>query len=62
MVRGVIALPGGLGKEVRVAVFAKGDKIEEAKKAGLIWLEKMSWWKRLKPAISILTAVLQRLT
>lgn len=34
MVRGSITLPNGLGKEVRVAVFATGDKLDEAKKAG----------------------------
>ncbi|MFS4439649.1 50S ribosomal protein L1 [Paracoccaceae bacterium GXU_MW_L88] len=34
MVRGVCALPNGTGKEVRVAVFARGDKAEEAKAAG----------------------------
>ena len=33
-IRGSVALPHGLGKTVRVAVFAKGDKAEEAKKAG----------------------------
>jgi len=32
--RGTIALPHGLGKEVRVAVFAKGDKVREAEEAG----------------------------
>ena len=34
MVRGVCALPHGNGKDVRVAVFARGEKAEEAKKAG----------------------------
>jgi large subunit ribosomal protein L1 len=34
MVRGTIAMPNGLGKDVRVAVFAKGDKAEAAKAAG----------------------------
>ena len=34
MVRGVVALPHGTGKAVRVAVFAKGDKAEAAREAG----------------------------
>ena len=34
MVRGVVNLPKGTGKEVRVAVFAKGAKADEAKAAG----------------------------
>lgn len=34
MVRGAVALPHGLGKTVRVAVFCKGDKEAEAKAAG----------------------------
>ncbi len=33
-VRGVVQMPNGTGKTVRVAVFAKGDKAEEAKAAG----------------------------
>ncbi len=32
--RGTIALPNGLGKEVKVAVFAQGDKAREAEQAG----------------------------
>ncbi|MEN2981015.1 50S ribosomal protein L1 [Tistrella bauzanensis] len=34
MVRGVVLLPNGTGKSVRVAVFARGDKAEEARAAG----------------------------
>jgi large subunit ribosomal protein L1 len=34
MVRGVANLPNGSGRTARVAVFARGDKAEEAKKAG----------------------------
>ena len=34
MVRGVCQLPHGSGRKLRVAVFAKGDKADEAKKAG----------------------------
>ena len=34
MVRGVVNLPKGTGKSVRVAVFAKGAKADEAKAAG----------------------------
>lgn len=34
MVRGVCNLPNGTGRSVRVAVFAKGDKAEEARKSG----------------------------
>ncbi len=34
MVRGVVGLPNGTGKDVRVAVFARGPKAEEAEAAG----------------------------
>jgi len=34
MVRGVVPMPHGLGKVVRVAVFAKNEKADAAKKAG----------------------------
>ena len=34
MVRGVVSLPNGTGRSAKVAVFAKGAKAEEAKRAG----------------------------
>jgi len=34
MVRGMVALPSGTGKDVKVAVFAKGDNAEKATAAG----------------------------
>src|SRR5262247_1345193 len=34
MVRGAVVLPNGIGKSVRVAVFAKGEKDREARDAG----------------------------
>jgi large subunit ribosomal protein L1 len=44
MVRGVCELPHGSGRSVRIAVFAKGDKAEEAKAAGadLVGAEDLS--------------------
>lgn len=34
MVRGVVQLPNGTGKSVRVGVFARGEKADEAREAG----------------------------
>ena len=34
MIRGAVVLPNGLGKTVRVLVFAKGEKVQEAEAAG----------------------------
>ena len=45
MVRGVVNLPNGTGKNVRVAVFARDAKAEEARKAGHIMCA--GCWKRL---------------
>ena len=33
-VRGMVAMPNGIGKTIRVAVFARGEKAEAALKAG----------------------------
>ena len=44
MVRGVVGLPNGTGKTVRVGVFARGPKAEEAKAAGadLVGMEDLA--------------------
>ena len=34
LVRGTVSLPKGTGKKIRVLVFAKGDKVADAEKAG----------------------------
>src|SRR5512136_212318 len=34
VVRGAVVLPHGMGKSVKIAVFAKGDKAKEAQEAG----------------------------
>ena len=53
MVRGTCSLPHGLGKEVRVLVFAKGEKAREAEEAGADYvgaediaerIQKESWF------------------
>lgn len=52
-VRGVVVLPHGTGKKVRVLVFAKGDKAKEAEEAGADYvgeaeliekIQKESWF------------------
>jgi large subunit ribosomal protein L1 len=62
MVRGSVVLPHGLGKPVRVIVFAKGDRADEAKAAGADEVGGQSWPKRLKGGGLISMCVLRRLT
>ena len=38
-IRGAVVLPAGTGKKVRVLVFAKNEKVDEAKAAGADWLD-----------------------
>ena len=45
--RGTIALPHGLGKEVKIAVFAKGEKAKEAEEAGAD-VSAASWARRAR--------------
>ena len=42
MVRGVVNLPNGTGKSIRVAVFARDDKADEAKAAGAEIVDRKS--------------------
>ena len=62
MVRGVIGLPNGTGKSVRVAVLARGDNAEKAKAAGESLLVQKILWKPSKKVRWILIAVLRHRT
>jgi large subunit ribosomal protein L1 len=46
--RGTIALPHGLGKDVKIAVFAKGDKAREAEEAGADFVGAEDLAKRIQ--------------
>lgn len=48
IVRGSIVLPHGIGKALRVAVFAKGDLAEEARKAGADYVGEEDLAKKIK--------------
>ncbi len=48
MVRGAVVYPNGLGKSVRVAVFAKGEKAAEAKAAGADFVGDQDLVSRIK--------------
>jgi len=47
-VRGTVILPQGLGKEVRVLVFASGKEAEEAKEKGADWIGGEELAKKIK--------------
>ena len=47
-VRGAIVLPHGTGKNVRVLVFAKGDKAEAAKEAGADYVGEMDMVEKIQ--------------
>jgi large subunit ribosomal protein L1 len=46
--RGTIALPHGLGKDVKIAVFARGDKAKEAEEAGADYVGADDLAKRIQ--------------
>lgn len=48
MVRGTVVLPNGLGKEVKVLVFAKGEKEQEAKDAGADFVGNDEFVEKIK--------------
>jgi large subunit ribosomal protein L1 len=48
MVRGTVVLPNGLGRDVKVLVFAKGEKEQEAKDAGADFVGNDDLLKKIK--------------
>ena len=62
IVRGAIVLPHGIGKSLRVVVFAKGDKIDEAAPPEPMRWAVRSWRRRSKVGGLTLTfALLHRI-
>jgi ribosomal protein L1 len=53
MVRGVVNLPNGTGRTVRVAVFARGDKADEARRPVRTSSVRKIWSKSSRAATSI---------
>ena len=62
MVRGVANLPNGSGRTARVAVFARGDRAEEAKKAGADIVGAEDLVESVQKGRSISTAASRRRT
>jgi len=55
MVRGSVILPNGTGKEVKVLVFAKGEKEKKHwMQVPNLW-EMTTWWRRSRTAGLVLT-------
>jgi len=57
MVRGVVTLPNGTGRTLRVGVFARGAKADEAGLLAPTSSARRTWWRRCRAARSISTAV-----
>ena len=57
MVRGVVNLPNGTGRTLRVGVFARGAKADEAKAAGADVVGAEDLVEKVRAVRSILTAV-----